>query len=495
MISFELKVILIFITSCLGAIFVLPKLSHIAQRVGLLDHPNSRKVHTSPRPLVGGIGMVVAATFSSLTFITIQGLRGFFLGLSVLLLIGFFDDFREVGHRQKFLAQIFATGLMIYFSQVLLRSFGDLIGIGELVVPGGEIVVWLVTIFCVVGVINAINLIDGLDGLAGGIAFIAFTIFAIHASLADDKVLMLLNLAFAGAVLGFLRFNWHPAVLFMGDAGSLCLGFTLAFMALALTQPETSSVTPVTALLVLTVPITDTLIVMFKRVISGRSPFAPDKYHLHHIFLRYGLGRATTVRVILALSLLFGCISFLGPVYKIEEKWLFLIFIIYFTSYFILSFYIVGFFKYSIKVRKQIKLCAPESLLLKILFGFFDFFHLFRKTKRYPVSLKLSYSTSNGNVIGKGEIVNISQCGCMAFIEGFDTKYEEVILQIETPGLIVAPHLEVKAEHLWSEIGNDSYSHGFQFFPETLECVEEIEEIIEWIKQNQKINNKQLETP
>lgn len=100
-------------------------------------------------------------------------MRGYFIGLAILLLVGFLDDFKEISHRQKFMAQIIATGALIYFSRIVLVTFGDLLGMGALNVPGGNIVAWLVTIFCVVGVTNAVNLVDGLDGLAGGLSFVA----------------------------------------------------------------------------------------------------------------------------------------------------------------------------------------------------------------------------------------------------------------------------------------------------------------------------------
>ena len=186
---------------------------------------------------------------------------------------------------------------------------------------------------CVVGVTNSINLIDGLDGLAGGLSFIAFIFFAIHASFTRNDTLMLLNLALAGAVLGFLRFNWYPSILFMGDAGSLCLGFSLSFMALALTQGKTPWMSPVAALLILAVPITDTIIVMVKRIVHGQSPFKPDMHHLHHIFLRYGIGRARAVRVILAISVMLGSFSLLGPLYGFSDSSQFSLFVLYFLIY------------------------------------------------------------------------------------------------------------------------------------------------------------------
>ncbi len=463
MVTFELRIILVFLVSFFSVIFILPKIANIAKRIGLLDQPNRRKVHTRPRPLVGGIGMVMAVTFTSLAFIPINGLRGYFLGLAILLLVGFLDDFKEIGHRQKFIAQIVATGAMIYFSKVALVTFGDLLGIGVLDIPGGNAVAWLVTIFCVVGVTNAMNLIDGLDGLAGGLAFVAFIFFAIHASFAENHVLMMLNLALAGAVLGFLRFNWYPSVLFMGDAGSLALGFSLSFMALALTQGAGAMMSPVAALLILAVPITDTLIVMSKRIMHGQSPFKPDKYHLHHIFLRYGMSRASAVRVILGISVLLGSLSLLGPVYRLSEAQLFFMFLLYFLVYLAASFFIIGFFRYSLKLRKKRQHLIGTDLLLRFIFGSFDIFKLFRKSRRYNVKLRMSCLNGESAVINLGQILNISQTGCMAKMNGIDTENTNMTLRLELPNEITQSKFEVQAEYLWTSEHEGARYHGFRF--------------------------------
>ena len=322
MINSDVQPIAIFLVALFTTLFILPKLANIAKRINLLDWPNERKVHVEPTPLVGGFGFVISACFAAALIMPATGLRGFFAGLTVLLFVGFLDDLKELGHRQKFLGQILAVSLLIYFSNIRLISFGNLLGLGEFVIPG----YWLsvaITIFCLLGVINSVNLIDGLDGLAGGIGFVAFLIFAAHASFAQNQMFLLLNLSFAGALLGFLRFNWHPAKLFMGDAGSLSLGFVLAFRILGMTQGDDACIPPVSALLILAIPITDTLTVMTKRIIQGQSPFHPDKRHLHHIFMSYGFGRETTVKIIIGLSIVLGSISILGSIYNLTDSTLF----------------------------------------------------------------------------------------------------------------------------------------------------------------------------
>jgi UDP-GlcNAc:undecaprenyl-phosphate GlcNAc-1-phosphate transferase len=353
MFSDEIRMGLVFILALFSAMFVIPRLANIASAIGLLDEPNGRKIHVIPRPLVGGIGIVIAATFSCLVFVHWDGFRGLFVGLALLLLIGFLDDFQELESSKKFLAQIGATILMIYFTKTHLRTFGDLVGLGDVVVPGPVFFGWCVTVFCVVGVINAVNMIDGLDGLAGGISLIAFLTFACHAWLGDQYVFLLINLALAGGVLGFLWFNWYPAKVFMGDAGSLSLGFALAYMSIMTTQPEQSVVSPVVPLLILAIPITDTIILMSKRILSQKSPFEADQYHLHHILTRFGFNQSVAVAIILFVSGVLSGITLIIHFYDIPDYLLFGIFLIFFFCYTTSSFFIVSTMRSSLRFKRR----------------------------------------------------------------------------------------------------------------------------------------------
>ncbi len=329
-------------------VLILPVLSSIAFKIGLIDKPTQRrKVHKSPKPLIGGVGIVLALIICYPFFFYRFTLEGFFAGIAILALTGFIDDLKELSHRWKFLAQIVATLLIIHISQTLLHSFGNLLSFGTihlgiLSVP--------ITIFCVVGVINALNMIDGLDGLAGGIAFIASAIFSVLSYISGRHDLFFLTLALAGAILGFMKYNWRPASLFMGDMGSLVIGFSLAFLSIEITQEKSSKISPVIPLLMLTVPITDTLIVMIKRVMRGKSPFHADKGHLHHILLRMGFSHQTTVLLILLLTAIFALIAVWGAYFSIPEHTLFTIFILYFSACFLCSFYIKHFFRFKLKI-------------------------------------------------------------------------------------------------------------------------------------------------
>lgn len=334
-----LKSLLIFSTSLLIALFVLPRIIHLASALSLMDFPDSRrKVHDVPKPLVGGLGMILAVSFSCLIFIPPLdlNLRGFYSAVVMLGIVGFLDDFRELHYRWKFIAQMLAATIMIYYSKTILLSFGNLLSFGSIDLG---IFAIPVTIFCTIGVINAINMIDGLDGLAGGVSFIAFISFAALAYINEQLNLMLLSLALGGAVLGFLKYNWHPSKLFMGDAGSFFLGFSLTFLSIAIAQGDNSVVPPAAILLVVTIPTVDTMTLMIKRGIRGKSPFSADKTHFHHILLKFGLDAKSAVMVLLFLSAVFSSLGIIGTIFKIPDYYLFSVFSIYFILYFMVSFY------------------------------------------------------------------------------------------------------------------------------------------------------------
>lgn len=478
MVSLEMRILLAFLVAYFSAVFIIPKLANIARTIGLVDRPERRKVHRVPRPLVGGIGIVIAATFSAMLFVEWKGFRGLFLGLAVLLFIGFLDDFRQLDARRKFLAQILAGVLMMYFSKVFLVSFGDLCGMGPVVLPDYDVVVWAVTLFCLVGVINAINLIDGLDGLAGGVSFIAFLTFGLHASFADATVLMLLNFIFAGAVLGFLRFNWNPSRVFMGDAGSLCLGFALGFMAIAMSQGKGAVFSPVVPLLVLAVPITDTLTVMSKRVIKGRSPFQPDRYHFHHILMRYGMGRETAVKTILGICMAMSGVTLLTPFYEIPEWLLFTIYLVFFIGYVVASLFIVSIMRLSFKHRRRLGLGSRtgeegersvEGTLVRLVLKGLDYIKILRKDVRYPVELEMRCWRTDGGEFWQGRVENVSRRGCMAVVPELKELHHrlaaEMVLLLDDD----THHVPVQLEHIWLNEGTNGWYHGFRF----LEIAEE----------------------
>ena len=339
---------LIFITAALVGIVCMPWLIVLAEKIALLDQPDSRKAHLQPTPLVGGIGMFLSLALTCALLVPQEGMTGYWLGAVILLTVGFLDDWRDLGHRFKFVVQALAVLSISLLSQTDLITFGDLLYLGEITVQIGWFSI-LVTIFCAVGIINAINMIDGLDGLAGGVSFIAFGAFSLITYLNGDIQLSLFCLAFMGAILGFLKFNRAPARVFMGDAGSFILGFSLLFVCINSSQEPGSLVRPVSALLIMAMPIVDTLTIMTRRAMYGRSPFVADRYHLHHIIVRFGFSKEVAVRIILLMATVSSLTAIAGVVLKIPDHLQFLTFMLFFGGYFTTSFFIKDFLKIFLK--------------------------------------------------------------------------------------------------------------------------------------------------
>lgn len=273
----------------------------LARRIGLVDRPGERKAHEGAVPLVGGIAMFLGFTFAVLLLdVPLSGLRALFLGAALLVVVGVLDDFHELSASSRFLGQILAALVMSLWGGVVLLDFGhlftteSLLGLGLLAVP------W--TVFSTVGVINALNMSDGLDGLSGSIALVALMSLVWIAASAGQGGAMAVLLVASAAVFGFLLFNWRipgrrQAMVFMGDAGSMWLGFLLTWFLITLSQGEGRAMTPVTALWILALPLFDTISVMIRRIGSKRSPFDADHEHLHHAFLRAGFTVTQTVAI------------------------------------------------------------------------------------------------------------------------------------------------------------------------------------------------------
>jgi UDP-GlcNAc:undecaprenyl-phosphate GlcNAc-1-phosphate transferase len=272
----------------------LPLFGRLARKWRIVDHPGVRKVHSVPIPRVGGIAMAIGVLIAALLVIPLQGVdRCFLAAAGIVALGGALDDRFDLDYRWKLLAQIAAAGLVVFFGGV---QFHALTLDDQLELPR-----WIsiaLSMFFIVGITNAINLADGLDGLAGGTTFLSLCALAMLAYVGGEVSSAALSLAFAGAVLGFLRFNTYPASVFMGDAGSQLLGFAVGVLSLRATQTGNSVISSTTPILLLALPILDTLSVMAQRISEGRSPFSADKNHIHHKLLALGLDHHEAVMVI-----------------------------------------------------------------------------------------------------------------------------------------------------------------------------------------------------
>lgn len=290
---------LIYTIALVTTLLLVPPIKHLARFTGVMDEPNDRKVHTHRVPRMGGLAMFfgVLVTFA-IFFSEFSRFKGIFLGMVIIVIVGLIDDTIGLEPRYKFMGQIVAAMAPMLISDVSISFLGGVVGsnfsMGILSFP--------LTLFWIVGITNAINLSDGLDGLASGISLIAFTSFGFLAYQRGDMVLLALCLALIGSILGFLKYNTHPAEIFMGDTGSLFLGYSLGTLSLAGNFKSLTTMTLITPVLVLLVPISDTIWAIIRRLKESRSPFSADKMHFHHQLLRSGMNQSQTVSVIYALS-------------------------------------------------------------------------------------------------------------------------------------------------------------------------------------------------
>jgi UDP-GlcNAc:undecaprenyl-phosphate GlcNAc-1-phosphate transferase len=280
---------------------------HLGRRWGIVDKPNPRKVHTGLIPRTGGVAIALATVGALLAPMAMsRELAGYLGGAIVILFFGLWDDIRELNYRIKFIGQFLAILAFALVSGVQVCCLGELL-------PG--VIVHLgplsmgVTVFFMMAVINVINLSDGLDGLAGGLSLLILLVCAFLGYIQEAALPVAVSLAVSGGLVGFMRHNVHPAEVFMGDTGSQFLGYTIGACLIMLTQNH-SLYSPMLPLFLLGTPVLDTAMVIYERVRAGRSPFKPDKSHLHHKLLRAGLTHEQAVVLIYALHMAFILVGF-----------------------------------------------------------------------------------------------------------------------------------------------------------------------------------------
>lgn len=283
-----------FLTAMFVTMLLIPPLIRSAERWNIVDIPDAaRKVHSQTIPRIGGVAMVCGALLPVMMWLPFaREITAFLVGALLILAFGVWDDRVNLSYRVKFAGQLLAVAVVVGYGHIAFQHlpFASEAQLGWYVsVP--------VTVFFLLGVTNAINLSDGLDGLAGGTALLSIGAIAVLAFMGDNLPVALMSLAVIGSILGFLRFNTHPARVFMGDAGSQFLGFTAGVLAIMLTQHGHAAVSAALPLLLLGWPLLDTATVMVQRIHAGRSPFSADKNHLHHKLLRMGFAHHEAVFV------------------------------------------------------------------------------------------------------------------------------------------------------------------------------------------------------
>ncbi|CAK0744339.1 UDP-GlcNAc:undecaprenyl-phosphate/decaprenyl-phosphate GlcNAc-1-phosphate transferase [Gammaproteobacteria bacterium] len=334
----ELQIVLIAFS--ISSVLIL-SLHPIAKRIGLVDVPGGRKHHSREVPLIGGISIFVsfiaALYFADLHY---PGMESLLTGALLLVILGVLDDFYELSAWFRFTSQVVVALLVYFLGGKTIENVGSVFGgdnlhLGIFAVP--------FTIFSMVGIINALNMIDGVDGLAGSLSLVALAFFAVFANLSDRHPTLMVLAVLSAAVTAFLLFNLRLpgrpyAMVFMGDAGSMFLGFTLCWFAIGLSQGNDRVMAPVTALWILAVPVFDTLSAMMRRVLGGASPFTADRGHLHHILMRRLQENQhnvqITVGVILFLATALGLIGMLLEKLQVPETLSLSLLLVCFVGYF-----------------------------------------------------------------------------------------------------------------------------------------------------------------
>ncbi len=286
---------------------IIPLMMRLAPKVGMIDEPDPRKVHTAPIPRVGGLGIVIGALVPMIVWLPLTDLSiSIFLSSSILLVFGTWDDVTELGHYVKFVGQIAAACLVVYYGDLYVSHFPMY---SYEAIP--ESIGRPFTVVAIVGMINAINHSDGLDGLAGGESLISLSVIAYLAFIFNSNLMLVIAAATIGGIFGFLRFNSHPARVFMGDAGSQFLGFVLAVLVVMLTQQVNSVLSPAIAILLLGLPVVDILAVFFLRAKHKMNLFKATRNHIHHRLLDIGFLHYEsvmfiyTVQFVLVISAIF----------------------------------------------------------------------------------------------------------------------------------------------------------------------------------------------
>jgi UDP-GlcNAc:undecaprenyl-phosphate GlcNAc-1-phosphate transferase len=299
-----------FYTALLLSLIFTPISNKIAYLLGVLDRPDPRKIHSTSVPRLGGLAMVVSLFLSLLLCVKLTPFHwAFILGAAVIVFVGLIDDKVTISPRLKFLGEILAVLIFILMSGNQLSDIGNLLGFGT--IKTGSFII-PITVFAMVGCINALNLSDGLDGLAGGITAIALIFFLPLCYESQQYHLLSLTVILFGVVLGFLRYNTFPAKLFMGDSGSLLLGYSLACIAVSVVQSPLEPqvhIFPVTVFTLLSLPIVDTLYVMTCRLYRHKNLVSPDRTHLHHRLMGMGFSHSTVVAIIYGMMFAFGFLS------------------------------------------------------------------------------------------------------------------------------------------------------------------------------------------
>ncbi len=308
------QVIIALICSALIAFTTTPVVRVFAYKIGAVDVPkDSRRMHRVAMPLLGGLAIFCAFVITALAFCDIsKSIMGLLVGTLVIVLTGILDDRFSLNPLVKLAMQFVAAGIIVAFGITIdsITLFGNTVYFGSFSYP--------ITVIWIVAMTNAVNLIDGLDGLSCGISAISGLSILISSFFMESTPLfaVILNAALTGACLGFLPFNFNPAKIFMGDTGSMFLGFALAVISILGVFKASAVFSFWLPFIAFAIPLFDTLFAFARRIAHGRSPFSADRGHIHHRLIDIGFNQKQSVTILYSLSAIFGISSILFAIEK-----------------------------------------------------------------------------------------------------------------------------------------------------------------------------------
>lgn len=297
-------------------LLVIPVIIVIAKAKKLYDLPDdTRKLHKEPIPSLGGLGMFIGFIFGlllTLNFAIVPEFQFYIAAFLLIFFLGLKDDIMVLSPTKKFICQLLTAAILVFKANLVLDNMHGFLGLNHLPVFFS----YILSIFSIVVIINAFNLIDGVDGLAGGLGLVSSLVFGMFFWVNDNIAYAVLGFSFAGCLIAFLFYNFYPARIFMGDTGSLMIGLINSILVIKFIQTApTYTVYPITSAPaigfgILILPLMDTLRVFGLRLIHRRSPFSPDRNHIHHLLLNKGLGHKSVSLSCIAATLVIASLGF-----------------------------------------------------------------------------------------------------------------------------------------------------------------------------------------
>ncbi len=328
----DMSIILSFGVAFLISVLLVPLVGKATKQLGIIAHTNKTTVHHGIIPRTGGYAIYISFIVTAAYFLkTDTQINSMLIGGLIIFLTGFYDDIHDLPPKAKLAGQIIAALVVIFFGGISLKDFT----IPLIPTNISYVIAIIITIFWIIGITNAINLIDGLDGLCAGISMIVLFTIAASSIQGSRNDIASLSVILAGAIGGFLVYNFHPAKIFMGDCGALFIGFMISVISLLGYGYKTSTFFTLSApIVVLTVPMADTLIAIVRRKVNHKHIDEADRGHLHHqLMIRLNLGQTKSVLILYAVTAFFSVISFLSERHPLRALALFLIFLFLFELF------------------------------------------------------------------------------------------------------------------------------------------------------------------